>query len=168
MHLFRSYTYRVHPDRYSMDTQTIRGISWVSCHSWTSLFQVCEKVEVKEGYKNRRGRLQLRYVLLSSKPAVSSKPHVYESARSVLTHGLNVDKITTLLQVLMERLHSSVESELSVKIVNCTCMNSYRHVWTWYPNNSDVLITTSHETAVLPVEQVKGMRSNEITWVNIW
>ncbi|XP_031421966.1 rap guanine nucleotide exchange factor 3 isoform X2 [Clupea harengus] len=28
MHLFRSYTYRVHPDRYSMDTQTIRGISW--------------------------------------------------------------------------------------------------------------------------------------------
>ncbi|XP_064778549.1 rap guanine nucleotide exchange factor 3-like isoform X2 [Oncorhynchus masou masou] len=29
MHLFRSYNYRVFPDRYSVETSSIRGISWV-------------------------------------------------------------------------------------------------------------------------------------------
>ncbi|XP_061113555.1 rap guanine nucleotide exchange factor 3 isoform X2 [Conger conger] len=101
MHLFRSYNYRVYPDRYSMETPRIRGISW------TPLPETLDTQDTMKQFLSDRILKAARSVysaLIERNPSlIRDRKHHLKTYRQCSTGKELVDWLLTLNDSLQSR-----------------------------------------------------------------
>ncbi|KAI1897055.1 hypothetical protein AGOR_G00079180 [Albula goreensis] len=101
MHLFRSYNYRVYPDRYSMETPRIRGISW------TPLPEALDTQDTMKQFLSDRILKAARSVysaLIERNPSlIRDRKHHLKSYRQCSTGKELVDWLLKLNECLQSR-----------------------------------------------------------------